>query len=303
MRRGPGQWCGCSHSSHLSPSCHALPTQVVICGDPQEEDTKEMLRCVHSIFSPNKVEMPALPALPWSPASCCHPLCCRPHCWCLHPFPSTALASILLLLLLSCIPSGKHPVLSIFVSAAGRAMAGRLHLSPWHRAAQPRERLQQTLLSLPAVYTVLSRSPASPVLLSQGKTFHCGADMSCPLQMQPDHLLPGATVASLAKRQGSTSLWLWVPLARRGCFFPKALSPAVLSLCTGVTSSLCISVCLLGDVSLGASHGGVMQPRGAGGEGQNLLSQGKQGWGGVRGLSVSASALPPSESWCRGLAC
>ncbi|NXX77443.1 SPT20 protein, partial [Urocolius indicus] len=34
---------------------HHTLKQVVICGDPQGEDTKEMLRCVHSVFSPNKV--------------------------------------------------------------------------------------------------------------------------------------------------------------------------------------------------------------------------------------------------------
>ncbi|XP_068007067.1 spermatogenesis-associated protein 20 isoform X2 [Melanerpes formicivorus] len=33
------------------------PRQVIICGDPQGEDTKEMLRCVQSIFSPHKVLM------------------------------------------------------------------------------------------------------------------------------------------------------------------------------------------------------------------------------------------------------
>ncbi|NXK21853.1 SPT20 protein, partial [Arenaria interpres] len=36
---------------------HQTLKQVVICGDPQGEDTKEMLRCVHSVFSPNKVLM------------------------------------------------------------------------------------------------------------------------------------------------------------------------------------------------------------------------------------------------------
>ncbi|NWU61590.1 SPT20 protein, partial [Pterocles burchelli] len=34
---------------------HHTLKQVVICGDPQGEDTKQMLRCVHSVFSPNKV--------------------------------------------------------------------------------------------------------------------------------------------------------------------------------------------------------------------------------------------------------
>ncbi|NXC45148.1 SPT20 protein, partial [Penelope pileata] len=34
---------------------HHTLKQVVICGDPQGEDTKEMLHCVHSTFSPNKV--------------------------------------------------------------------------------------------------------------------------------------------------------------------------------------------------------------------------------------------------------
>lgn len=48
----------------LPPATHALLGQVVICGDPKGEDTKEMLRCVHSVFSPNKVEVPTpLPAL------------------------------------------------------------------------------------------------------------------------------------------------------------------------------------------------------------------------------------------------
>ncbi|XP_033923375.1 spermatogenesis-associated protein 20 isoform X1 [Melopsittacus undulatus] len=36
---------------------HHTIKQVVICGDPQGEDTKEMLRCVHSVFSPTKVLM------------------------------------------------------------------------------------------------------------------------------------------------------------------------------------------------------------------------------------------------------
>uniref|UniRef100_A0A8B9F1H7 Spermatogenesis associated 20 n=1 Tax=Amazona collaria TaxID=241587 RepID=A0A8B9F1H7_9PSIT len=36
---------------------HHTIKQVVICGDPQGEDTKEMLRCVHSVFSPAKVLM------------------------------------------------------------------------------------------------------------------------------------------------------------------------------------------------------------------------------------------------------
>ncbi|NWR70015.1 SPT20 protein, partial [Centropus unirufus] len=38
---------------------HQTLKQVVICGDPQGEDTKEMLRCVHSVFCPNKVLMVA----------------------------------------------------------------------------------------------------------------------------------------------------------------------------------------------------------------------------------------------------
>ncbi|XP_064322988.1 spermatogenesis-associated protein 20 [Phalacrocorax carbo] len=36
---------------------HHTLKQVVICGDPRGEDTEEMLRCVHSVFSPNKVLM------------------------------------------------------------------------------------------------------------------------------------------------------------------------------------------------------------------------------------------------------
>nr|XP_030143581.3 spermatogenesis-associated protein 20 isoform X2 [Taeniopygia guttata] len=43
----------------LPPATYPLPGQVVICGDPQGEDTKEMLHCVHSVFSPNKVLMVA----------------------------------------------------------------------------------------------------------------------------------------------------------------------------------------------------------------------------------------------------
>lgn len=87
-------------------------------------------------------------------------------------------------------------------------MAEPLHPSPWHRAlaAQPKEWLQQRLLSLPAVYTAFSLSPASPALLSQGKTFRSGADVSWPVWMCHawcrssqclGHLLPGATLASL----------------------------------------------------------------------------------------------------------
>ncbi|XP_039937624.1 spermatogenesis-associated protein 20 isoform X4 [Hirundo rustica] len=38
---------------------HHTLKQVVVCGDPQGEDTKEMLHCVRSVFSPNKVLMVA----------------------------------------------------------------------------------------------------------------------------------------------------------------------------------------------------------------------------------------------------
>lgn len=91
----------------LPPAIHALPAQVVICGDPQGEDTKEMLRCVHSIFSPNKVEVPALPAspaaLPCPPRSRCPPavLTLPTAAGIAGAFilsPSAAVASILLLL-------------------------------------------------------------------------------------------------------------------------------------------------------------------------------------------------------------
>ncbi|XP_066056679.1 spermatogenesis-associated protein 20 isoform X4 [Chamaea fasciata] len=43
----------------LPPATHPPPGQVVVCGDPQGEDTKEMLHCVRSVFSPNKVLMVA----------------------------------------------------------------------------------------------------------------------------------------------------------------------------------------------------------------------------------------------------
>ncbi|XP_019349910.2 spermatogenesis-associated protein 20 [Alligator mississippiensis] len=36
---------------------HRTLKQVVICGDPEGDDTKELLRCIHSIFSPNKALM------------------------------------------------------------------------------------------------------------------------------------------------------------------------------------------------------------------------------------------------------
>lgn len=38
------------HISIFSPS-----GQVVICGDPTREDTKELLQCVYSTYTPNRV--------------------------------------------------------------------------------------------------------------------------------------------------------------------------------------------------------------------------------------------------------
>ncbi|XP_010217018.1 PREDICTED: spermatogenesis-associated protein 20 [Tinamus guttatus] len=46
--------------ARASAAFHHTLKQVVICGDPQGEDTKDLLRCVHSVFCPNKVEVPAL---------------------------------------------------------------------------------------------------------------------------------------------------------------------------------------------------------------------------------------------------
>lgn len=74
---GPGGSVGAVTALYsLRPAPHTRPGQVIICGDPQGEDTKEMLRCIHSVFSPNKVEVSALlsppsllslPALPILP--------------------------------------------------------------------------------------------------------------------------------------------------------------------------------------------------------------------------------------------
>ena len=241
--RGPGGGVGAVTAlCFLPPATHALPGQVVICGDPQGEDTKEMLRCVHSVFSPNKVEVPALPALPWPPAqplpaSHHHAPCCRLHCWCLHPFSQCGCSIHSPPPPLSCFPSGKHPILSIFISADSRAMAEPLHPSPWHRAlaAQPRQRLQQRLLLLPAVYTALSLSPASPALLSQGKTFRSGADVSCPVWMchawcrssQCLGHLPGATLASLGSSKA---------IPRSGCGYPRPGG-------VGFSQKLCPQLC------------------------------------------------------------
>lgn len=85
----------------LPPAAHPPPGQVVVCGDPQGEDTKEMLRCVRSVFSPNKVEVPLLPALPWS---------LLPSLLVLHPFSQFSYCTHPPLFRLS---SGKHPVLFI----------------------------------------------------------------------------------------------------------------------------------------------------------------------------------------------
>ncbi|XP_067164391.1 spermatogenesis-associated protein 20 isoform X1 [Apteryx mantelli] len=43
--------------ARASAAFHHTLKQVVICGDPQGEDTKDLLRCVHSVFCPNKVLM------------------------------------------------------------------------------------------------------------------------------------------------------------------------------------------------------------------------------------------------------
>lgn len=74
----------------------AVSGQVVICGDPQGEDTKEMLSCVHSTFIPNKVEQPACPppvlvAAATLPAAVAIPLCAQHGCsipWPRHQHPS-----------------------------------------------------------------------------------------------------------------------------------------------------------------------------------------------------------------------
>ena len=65
----------------------------------------------------------------------------------------------------------------MFVGAASRAAAEPLHPSPRHRAlaAQPREQLQQRLLSLLAVYTALSLSCVpSAALPRENLPFRCG---------------------------------------------------------------------------------------------------------------------------------
>ncbi|XP_068769702.1 spermatogenesis-associated protein 20 isoform X2 [Struthio camelus] len=43
--------------ARASAAFHHTLKQVVVCGDPQGEDTKDLLRCVHSVFCPNKVLM------------------------------------------------------------------------------------------------------------------------------------------------------------------------------------------------------------------------------------------------------
>lgn len=139
----------------LPPATYPLPGQVVICGDPQGEDTKEMLHCVHSVFSPNKVEV--LPACQPFPGLCCL------HCWCFILSLSAAVAPILLCS--AC--SGKHPVL--FISKhSHRAMPELCTPLFAQSMGSPAQKwLQQWLLLLLAVYTALSWSP----VLSRGKPF------------------------------------------------------------------------------------------------------------------------------------
>lgn len=76
-------------------------------------------------------------------------------------------------------------------------MAEPLHPSHWHKAlaAQPRERLQQWLLSLLAVYTA-QPEPSIPLLLppdshpSFRAALHGDAGASFPTHLQPPHSSP-----------------------------------------------------------------------------------------------------------------
>lgn len=146
--------------------------------------------------------------------------------------------------------------------------------------------------------------------------------MSYSVQIQPVSGSPPAW-----SHPGILGKRLWVPPAGRCWLFPKAFPPAVLSLCAGVTTSLCLPASLLRD-ALGASHGGpcccgngafavrggqlvllhLMSP--ALGTGGSLLGKavepGEGGLGCGRGGSVFQpleQALPRwSASWCQGLA-
>lgn len=170
-----------------------------------------MLRCVHSVFSPTKVEVPALPT------------------------PCTATSHSLLLL--SCLPFGKHPVLSISITTASRAMAEPLHPSPWHQAlaAQHKEWLQQWMLSLLAVHTA-QPEPSIPVLLlpnshpSFRAASHGDAGAPFPTHLQfPPHL--SFLTPMSCWRQGSPgslpeTQQLWESTLPRSWENIMALSPA-----------------------------------------------------------------------------
>lgn len=152
----------------LPPATHSPPGQVVICGDPQGEDTKEMLHCVHSVFSPNKVEVPPA-SQPFSG------LCCL-HCWCFILSPVAAIAPIL-----CSSASLLGSILSFsYLSTASRATAEPCTPLPVQSIGSPAQKwLQQWLLLLLAVYTPLSLSP----VLSQGEASHSGVNLSCLVWM------------------------------------------------------------------------------------------------------------------------
>lgn len=138
----------------LPPATH--PGQVVICGDPQGEDTKEMLHCVRSVFSPNKVEV-SLACQPF-PALCCL------HCWCFVLCPSAAVA-----------PSSSVPLLGSILSFSPLCTP----LPAQSTSSLAQKWLQQWMLLLLAVYTALSLSP----VLSQGETFNSGVNVLYPVWM------------------------------------------------------------------------------------------------------------------------
>lgn len=220
------------------PATPPPPGQVVICGDPQGEDTKEMLHCVHSVFSPNKVR--GAPACQSFPGLCCLHCCC-----CFILSPSAAVASVLLL----CFASLLESILSFpYLSTASRATAEPCTPLPAQSMGSPAHKwLQQWFLLLLAVYTALSLSP----VLSQGETFHSGVDVSWPVWVcrvlcRPSqcrgHLLPGDALASLEGMRQCLTPVLGAT-SREGLDLPKAFLP--FSSCCCVLGWLCLSSSLL----------------------------------------------------------
>lgn len=225
----------------LPPATHLCPGQVVICGDPQGEDTKEMLHCVRSVFSPNKVEVP--PACQPFPGLCCL------RCWCFILSPSAAVASVLLLcsafLLLGSILS------FLYLSTASRAMAEPLHPSPCTKHGQPSPEEAAAVAVIAA--GCLHCSQPEPSAFPRGNlSFRCecvmpSVDASCPVQTQSVSGSPAAW-----RRPRILGRDEAVPHSSSGYHqlgeagFSQSFSPIQqLLLCIGVPACLCLSSSLL----------------------------------------------------------